>query len=209
MIYKQLYDIQQKLVVAKAQLNTFGKYNYRSAEDIIEAVKNVSDCAIVMSDELVLVGDRYYIKATVSIFNDKGETVASTAYAREDRERKGMSVDQLTGSCSSYARKYALNALFAIDDTKDADTLDNRHNLSKTKEERAEVEAIQASIDDLLNRTLQPLIELIEADDVSILELWEELTREEQTICHKALNSKQKSALKALLFKVRSEEDEP
>ena len=119
----ELSKIQQQLKAPKGQLNKFGNYRYRSCEDIIEAVKPLlNGASLVISDEVVLIGDRYYIKATATLSDGK-ETIQATAYARESEQRKGMDDGQLTGAASSYARKYALNGLFAIDDTKDADTM--------------------------------------------------------------------------------------
>lgn len=121
-----LMAIQQELKAPKGQYNSFGKYKYRSAEDILEAVKPLCakyECLLTLSDELLNIGDRYYIKATASISDSKGGGATSvTAYAREDETKKGMDGSQITGTASSYARKYALNGLFLIDDTKDADT---------------------------------------------------------------------------------------
>jgi hypothetical protein len=117
----KLSEIQAQLKVPKNNRNTFGNYNYRSAEDIIEAVKkiiNPNGLSLIISDELVEVGGRVYIKATASI----GEHSA-TGFAREEETKKGMDAAQITGSASSYARKYALNGLLAIDDTKDADSM--------------------------------------------------------------------------------------
>lgn len=121
---KELINIQSGLKVPKKQRNNFGKYNFRSAEDILESVKPLlakEKCFLTISDELILVGDRYYIQATTMLTNSEGEVVQTTALAREEFEQKGMNSAQLTGSTSSYARKYALNGLFAIDDTKDDD----------------------------------------------------------------------------------------
>lgn len=121
---KDLIDIQKRLKAPKSQYNSFGKYYYRSCEDILEAVKPLLTeygCQMTLSDEMVCVGNRNYIKATATI--RKGEESASTtAWAREDETKKGMDGSQITGTASSYARKYALNGLFLIDDTKDADT---------------------------------------------------------------------------------------
>lgn len=125
----KLKEIQAALKAPKGQFNGFGKYKYRSCEDIVEAVKPLLDkagMALVISDEIQLIGDRYYVKATAQILGD--ETYSATAYAREPAEKKGMDASQITGMASSYARKYALNGLFAIDDTKDADTMDNSVN---------------------------------------------------------------------------------
>lgn len=120
-------DIQHKLKAPKGQYNSFGKYNYRSCEDILEGVKPLlkeHNLAILIDDEIVQIGERYYVKATAKI-TDGREIVSATAYAREPDTKKGMDESQITGATSSYARKYALNALLCIDDTKDADTMDN------------------------------------------------------------------------------------
>ncbi len=123
---KELIAIQTQLKAPKGQYNSFGKYHYRSCEDIVEAVKPLMHkhgCFLTMSDEVVREGERYYIRATVTITNSEGQSVSATAMAREDETKKGMDGSQITGSSSSYARKYALNGLFAIDDTKDSDAL--------------------------------------------------------------------------------------
>lgn len=120
-------DIQHKLKAPKGQYNSFGKYNYRSCEDILEGVKPLlkeHNLALLIDDEIVQIGERYYVKATTKI-TDGREIVSATAYAREPDTKKGMDESQITGATSSYARKYALNALLCIDDTKDADTMDN------------------------------------------------------------------------------------
>lgn len=122
---KELINIQAGLKAPKDKRNTFGGYNYRSCESILEAVKpHLKDegCTLTINDEIVQVGDRYYIKATATLRNSAGESVTATALAREEENKKGMDAAQVTGAASSYARKYALNGLFAIDDTKDPDT---------------------------------------------------------------------------------------
>lgn len=123
---EKLLKIQQELKCNKGQYNSFGKYKYRSCEDILESVKpllNKYKCVIKLSDEMVFIGERYYIKANATIYDtETKEEINNTAYAREELEKKGMDGSQITGTASSYARKYALNGLLAIDDTKDADT---------------------------------------------------------------------------------------
>ena len=124
---EKLINIQTELKAPKSQLNRFSNYRYRSAEDILEAVKPLlkkEGCYLNLTDEVVQIGDRYYVKATVSLVSGE-KTVSSTAYAREAQVKKGMDESQITGMASSYARKYALNGLFCIDDTRDADTMDN------------------------------------------------------------------------------------
>lgn len=126
MIYEKLLNIQTELKAPKGQFNSYGGYKYRSCEDILEAVKPLLkkyNCTLTIKDEIVLIGERYYIKAT-AFFTDAEdkEPLSNTAYAREENTKKGMDGSQITGTASSYARKYALNGLFLIDDTKDADT---------------------------------------------------------------------------------------
>lgn len=128
MIIKKLAEIQQKLKAPKGQVNNFGGYKYRSCEDILEAVKpHLGELVLTISDDIVEVGGRVYVKATVSLSSGSGN-VSTTAFARESETKKGMDDSQITGSASSYARKYALNGLFCIDDTKDADATNNHGN---------------------------------------------------------------------------------
>lgn len=122
-INEKLLDIQLRLKAPKSQYNSFGKYNYRNCEDILEAVKPLLSehkLTLRLSDEIMLIGNRYYVQAT-AILSDGDSTITTTASAREDETKKGMDASQITGSCSSYARKYALNGMFAIDDNKDSD----------------------------------------------------------------------------------------
>lgn len=120
-IYSELSRIQQGLKAPKNLYNKFGNYKYRNAEGILESVKPLlNGMALIINDEPVLIGDRFYIKATVTL-TDGEESVSAVAFAREDETKKGMDGCQLTGACSSYARKYALNALLMIDDSKDSD----------------------------------------------------------------------------------------
>ena len=128
---KELVLIQQELKVPKSQTNAFGKYKYRSLEDILESLKPIMakhKCFLIINDEITLIGERYYVKATATLHNDDGQTIVCSALAREDVDKKGMDLSQLTGATSSYARKYALNGLFAIDDTKDADATNEHGN---------------------------------------------------------------------------------
>lgn len=132
---KELINIQHKLKAPKGRKNSFGNYNYRSCEDILEAVKPLlaeEECTLTLSDDMVAIGERIYVKAVATI--RKGdESVTVTAYAREAETKKGMDDSQITGTASSYARKYSLNGLFLIDDTKDADT-DEYANQTKAGE---------------------------------------------------------------------------
>ena len=135
-LQQKLIEIQAELKAPKSQYNKFGGYNYRNCEDILEAVKPLCakyEIVPLLSDEIVMIGDRFYIKATAKVTDGKDE-IATTAYARESKDKKGMDESQITGSTSSYARKYALNGLFCIDDTKDADFMDNSQN-SKSQQQ--------------------------------------------------------------------------
>lgn len=124
-IYKKLLAIQSELKAPKSQYNNFGKYKYRNCEDILESLKPLltkNEAVVTISDEIITIGQRFYLKATAKIFDTQtGESIETTAYAREEETKKGMDGSQLTGCSSSYARKYALNGLFSIDDTKDSD----------------------------------------------------------------------------------------
>ena len=126
---EKLMQIQQELKAPKNQYNSFGNFNYRSCEDILEAVKpllQIYKVVLVLSDEVVSIGDRVYVKATAKIFDAEGDLeISNTAWARESVDKKGMDDSQITGTASSYARKYALNGLFLIDDAKDADALND------------------------------------------------------------------------------------
>lgn len=129
----KLMKIQSELKAPKSQRNSFGNYNYRSCEDILEAVKPLlaeQGLTLIISDEVVNVGNHNYVKATATI-SDGSDIIEVSAYAREAETKKGQDDSQITGSTSSYARKYALNGLFAIDDTKDADSQDNTPKTAK------------------------------------------------------------------------------
>ena len=125
-IYEKLLAIQSELKAPKSQYNSFGKYKYRSCEDILEALKPLlakHKACLTLQDEVVLIGERFYIKATATLTEvESGEHITNNAVAREEDSKKGMDGSQITGTASSYARKYCLNGLFNIDDTKDADT---------------------------------------------------------------------------------------
>lgn len=137
-VYQKLLAVQGALKAPKGQYNSFGKYSYRNCEDILEAVKpllNANNAALFLSDTLKHESGRYYIEATATFVDcESGETIKAAAYAREEESKKGMDGSQITGASSSYARKYALNGLFCIDDTKDSDTT-NRHGKPEPKTE--------------------------------------------------------------------------
>jgi len=125
-IYEKLMNIQLELKAPKNQFNKFGNYSYRSCEDILEAVKPLlhqNKTALTISDEIVQIGNRFYVKAVATLTDiEGGQAISASALAREEEIKKGMDASQITGSASSYARKYALNGLFCIDDTKDSDS---------------------------------------------------------------------------------------
>ena len=158
-----LVELQSRLKAGKTKFNAFGKYKYRSCEDILEAVKPLLkelNMALTISDDIVEVGGRVYVKATATLSNDEGCVAQSTAFAREPEMKKGMDESQITGCASSYARKYALNGLLAIDDTRDADTMDNREAEKPTITHKNDYEArVMASDlpDDIKQKTLNSL----------------------------------------------------
>lgn len=162
-IYGKLSKIQTELKAPKGQTNAFGKYKYRSCEDIMEALKPhlaENNLAIILSDELVNIGDRYYIKASATLTNGK-EEIINTAYAREEESKKGMDGSQVTGAASSYARKYALNGLLAIDDTKDSDST-NTHGKAEQKAPQEAPESFVAKDNPIAN-------EFIGEDEINTL----------------------------------------
>lgn len=138
-VYEKLANVQSALKAPKGQYNSFGKYKYRSCEDIVESVKPLlkqNGLLLTLNDELVLVGDRFYVKATASVWDTAdGSRIMVTAYAREEETKKGMDGSQVTGASSSYARKYALNGILAIDDTKDSDSTNIGDHHEQPKEQ--------------------------------------------------------------------------
>ena len=177
-IYEKLSAIQVKLNAPKKQYNSYGRYNYRSCEDILEGLKphlEETKTAVTVNDEIVLIGERYYVKATATLHDcESDKSVSNTAYAREEITKKGMDASQITGSTSSYARKYALNGLFCIDDVKDADTRDNRQ---KEAEEQAKAESeakdIENSvIDDIKARALKARCVAEQVPEAKLLKLY-------------------------------------
>jgi hypothetical protein len=170
----KLLKIQTELKSPKLQRNDFGKYNYRSCEDILEAVKPLLhkyNCCLIITDDIIEVGGRIYVKSTVRIENDEGSIVQASAFAREADIQKGMSEPQITGSASSYARKYALNGLFLIDDTRDDDAT-NTHGKDKTENKPEEKQkgdlkgALKAILESKTIENLDKICKLID------LRLW-------------------------------------
>lgn len=170
---KKLSELQNKVKAPKGQYNSFGKYNYRSLEDITEAVKPIAleiGLTLTVTDEMVLVGDRYYIKATATAKdNETGEIETVTAYAREPEDKKGMDASQITGTASSYARKYAFNGLLMLDDTKDADTDEHARTTQKTTARGKQDQPDQKKLDNYVDKMASAKINDFEIQ--AILEL--------------------------------------
>ena len=187
---EKLQKIQCELKAPKNLYNSFGKYKYRNAEGICEAVKPMLEkykVILTLSDDIIQVGERYYIKATVSLKDVESDGfVDITAMARESLDKKGMDESQITGTASSYARKYALNGLFLLDDTKDADS-DEYHNQTKKDDqppakEQKEVETIkQQKISELKVKAIQAAIAKERIDPQSVLNVYKIKSFEEMT----------------------------
>lgn len=145
---KELIAIQSELKAPKSQFNKFGGYKYRKAEDILEAVKPLlakQKCTLIITDDVVLIGNRIYVKATATIKNEKGECETTTGWAREEETKKGMDGSQITGASSSYARKYALNGLFAIDDNADSDAINDVQHQAAQQQTQTQHPTAQAA----------------------------------------------------------------
>lgn len=198
-IQKKLTAVQHDLKAPKGQYNNFGKYNYRSCEDIVEGVKPLlaqAECYITLTDDVIAVGDRIYIKATAT-FSDGENSIQTTAFAREPAEKKGMDASQISGTASSYARKYALNGLLMIDDTKDADTDAYQHQQQNSKPEPANTTTTKS-----VNAMRKAIAE---TDPSSCLEAWAELTQQEQGAVWKQFNKTEQATIKDLLKVARGE----
>lgn len=160
-VYEKLIKVQAELKAPKSKFNSFGKYKYRSLEDILEGVKPLLEknkASLVIADSIEQVGDRYYLKATATFIDtENGESVSNSALARESADKKGQDDSQITGTASSYARKYALNGLFLIDDTKDADT-DEAHVEKEARAEKAkDEEKNEALVTDIGDMKIAPV----------------------------------------------------
>lgn len=167
---KELIAIQSELKAPKSQFNKFGGYKYRKAEDILEAVKPLlakQKCTLTITDDVVLIGNRIYVKATATIKNEKGEFETTTGWAREEETKKGMDGSQITGASSSYARKYALNGLFAIDDNADSDTTnDGQHQTQQQAQTQAQQPASNQFNSNDLNEGLGYLSRCVSKDNL-------------------------------------------
>ena len=149
---EKLLAIQKELKAPKGQYNSFGKYKYRSCEDILEAVKPICEkykALLVVTDEIELIGDRYYVKANATLLDTESEEkISNYASARESETKTGMDLSQITGTASSYARKYALNGLFCIDDTKDADT--DEYKIQEQKIDEKQLAVLQGLFKEMI-----------------------------------------------------------
>lgn len=167
---KELIAIQSELKAPKSQFNKFGGYKYRKAEDILEAVKPLlakQKCTLIITDDVVLIGNRIYVKATATIKNEKGECETTNGWAREEETKKGMDGSQITGASSSYARKYALNGLFAIDDNADSDTTnDGQHQTQQQAKTQAQQPASNQFNSNDLNEGLGYLSRCVSKDNL-------------------------------------------
>lgn len=166
---EKLNKIQCELKANKGQYNSFGKYKYRSCEDILEAVKPLlkeTKTTLTINDEVVLIGDRYYVKATAILTDiETKETYSNSAYAREEENKKGMDASQVTGATSSYARKYALNGLLCIDDTKDNDT----NELNEERTSRVEKQSVTTPTKEATSSMEQMQIKKASPNQINVL----------------------------------------
>lgn len=191
-IYEKLLKAQVELKAPKGQYNSFGKYKYRSCEDILEALKPVLDklkLTLFIKDDVIEVNARNYVKATIILVNTEkpDEIIETSALAREEREKKGMDGSQITGASSSYARKYALNGMFMIDDTKDSDST-NTHGKEETKTDEEKKQAFLNSKEGMIERLKESLSsdklkKVLSAYNVN--ELWEMTTEQLKEACQK------------------------
>ena len=191
-IYEKLLKAQVELKAPKGQYNSFGKYKYRSCEDILEALKPVLDklkLTLFIKDDVIEVNTRNYVKATIILVNTEkpDEVIETSALAREEETKKGMDGSQITGASSSYARKYALNGMFMIDDTKDSDST-NTHGKDETKTDEEKKQTFLNSKEGMIERLKESLSsdklkKVLSAYNVN--ELWEMTTEQLKEACEK------------------------
>lgn len=196
---KELITIQSELKAPKTQVNNFGGYKYRKAEDILEAVKPLlakQKCTLIITDDIVMVGNRIYVKATATIRNENGEVEEATGWAREEESKKGMDASQITGASSSYARKYALNGLFAIDDNADSDTTYDEHQQVSKQQTQTQQPVTQQSSNaqyhpNDLNEGMEYLSRCINKDNlIQVVRFYKPLTANPQFM--QAVSAKKK-----------------
>lgn len=190
-VYEKLSKVQSELKAPKGQYNSFGKYKYRSCEDILEAVKPLNakhGVVLTVGDEVVEISNRFYVKATaVFVDIESGEKVINTALAREDDSKKGMDGSQITGTASSYARKYCLNGLFCIDDTKDADTDEYRHQQERKPQESKPQERQYVKVVNGRTAVINSNGEYVDIENLTVEQLEKTLKIKQFAAAHEAI----------------------
>ena len=190
-VYEKLSKVQTELKAPKGQYNSFGKYKYRSCEDILEAVKPLNakhGVVLTVGDEVVEISNRFYVKATATFVDiESGEKIINTALAREDDAKKGMDGSQITGTASSYARKYCLNGLFCIDDTKDADTDEYRHQQERKPQENKPQERQYVKVVNGRTAVINSNGEYVAIDNLTVEQLEKTLKMKQFAAAHEAI----------------------
>lgn len=190
-VYEKLMKVQAELKAPKGQYNSFGKYKYRSCEDILEAVKPLNakhGVVLTVGDEVVEISNRFYVKATaVFVDIESGEKIINTALAREDDSKKGMDGSQITGTASSYARKYCLNGLFCIDDTKDADTDEYRHQQERKPQENKPQERQYVKVVNGRTAVINSNGEYVDIENLTVEQLEKTLKMKQFAAAHEAI----------------------
>lgn len=190
-VYEKLSKVQTELKAPKGQYNSFGKYKYRSCEDILEAVKPLNakhGVVLTVGDEVVEISNRFYVKATATFVDiESGEKIINTALAREDDAKKGMDGSQITGTASSYARKYCLNGLFCIDDTKDADTDEYRHQQERKPQENKPQERQYVKVVNGRTAVINSNGEYVAIEDLTVEQLEKTLKIKQFAAAHEAI----------------------
>ena len=190
-VYEKLSKVQTELKAPKGQYNSFGKYKYRSCEDILEAVKPLNakhGVVLTVGDEVVEISNRFYVKATATFVEiESGEKIINTALAREDDSKKGMDGSQITGTASSYARKYCLNGLFCIDDTKDADTDEYRHQQERKPQENKPQERQYVKVVNGRTAVINSNGEYVAIEDLTVEQLEKTLKIKQFAAAHEAI----------------------
>ena len=190
-VYEKLSKVQSELKAPKGQYNSFGKYKYRSCEDILEAVKPLNakhGVVLTVGDEVVEISNRFYVKATATLVDiESGEKVTNTALAREDDAKKGMDGSQITGTASSYARKYCLNGLYCIDDTKDADTDEYRAQQERKPQENKPQERQYVKVVNGRTAVINSNGEYVAIEDLTVEQLEKTLKIKQFAAAHEAI----------------------
>lgn len=190
-VYEKLSKVQSELKAPKGQYNSFGKYKYRSCEDILEAVKPLNakhGVVLTVGDEVVYISNRFYVKATATFVDiESGEKIINTALAREDDAKKGMDGSQITGTASSYARKYCLNGLFCIDDTKDADTDEYRHQQERKPQENKPQERQYVKVVNGRTAVINSNGEYVDIENLTVEQLEKTLKIKQFAAAHEAI----------------------